>query len=70
MEGAEMSFTVKVDDELCMGAQRCLFLAPDTFELNDEGIAEVTDISGMTREQADKIAYECPNFAIEVEDAE
>lgn len=63
-----MSFTVRVDDDLCMGAQRCLYIAPDSFDLNDEGIAVVTDISGMTREQAEKVAFECPNFAIEVED--
>jgi ferredoxin len=62
-----MSFTVRVDDDLCMGAQRCLYIAPESFELNDDGIAEVTDISGMTEEQAEKVAFECPNFAIIVE---
>lgn len=61
-----MSFTVKIDPELCMGAQRCMFLAPEVFDLNEEGIAEVLDTSGLTEERAGKLAYECPNMAIEV----
>ncbi|WP_037075963.1 ferredoxin [Pseudonocardia spinosispora] len=61
-----MSFTVRIDSELCMGAQRCMFLAPEVFDLNDEGIAEVLDTSGLTQERAEKLAYECPNMAIEI----
>ncbi|GAA5146398.1 hypothetical protein GCM10023321_05790 [Pseudonocardia eucalypti] len=62
-----MSFKIKVDDELCMGAQRCMFLAPEAFDLTEEGIAEVTDAGTLTLEQAEKVAYECPNMAIIVE---
>lgn len=62
-----MSYTIRVDEDLCMGAQRCLYLAPSTFELNAEGIAEVVDPRALSEEQAEKIAYECPNFAIVVE---
>ncbi len=62
-----MSFTIRIDEDCCMGAQRCLYLAPDSFELDDDGIAHVTDLSGLTEERAEKIAFECPNFAIHVE---
>lgn len=64
-----MSFEIKVDDGLCMGAQRCLFLAPKAFELTDEGIAEVADASSLTEKEAEKVASECPNLAISVEHA-
>lgn len=64
---ATVSFSIKVDDDLCMGAQRCIYLAPDAFQLNEEGIAEVTDASTLSQEQADKVAWECPNMAIAVE---
>jgi ferredoxin len=59
-----MPFTITVDPDNCMGAQRCMFLAPTTFNLNEDGIAEVLDASTLTEEQAEKIATECPNFAI------
>jgi ferredoxin len=62
-----LSFTIKVDDELCMGAQRCVVLAPKVFDLTGEGIAEVTDASSLTEEEAEKLAHECPNMAIVVE---
>jgi ferredoxin len=44
-----------------------MFLAPATFDLNEDGIAEVLDAATLTEEQAEKIAAECPNFAIAVE---
>ena len=62
-----MSFTIKVDPELCMGAQRCMFLAPSVFDLNPEGIAEVIDTSELTPQRAEQLASECPNMAIAVE---
>jgi ferredoxin len=62
-----MSFTISVDADSCMGAQRCMFLAPSTFDLNEDGIAEVLDAATLTEEQAQKIAAECPNFAIAVQ---
>ena len=62
-----MSFSIKIDDEMCMGAQRCMYLAPDNFQLTADGIAEVTDTSTLSEERAEKLAYECPNMAIVVE---
>lgn len=62
-----MSFSIKVDEEVCMGAQRCLFLAPKVFDLTGEGIAEIIDSSSLSEEEAEKIARECPNLAISVE---
>lgn len=62
-----MPFSIRIDDDMCMGAQRCMYLAPDTFTLTEAGIAEVTDASVLSEEQAEKLAWECPNMAIIVE---
>jgi len=62
----KMPFTVDVDSGLCMGAQRCTYLKPEVFNLDDDGIAEVTDPQLLTEEQADFVAEECPNMAISV----
>lgn len=61
-----MSLQVRVDDGLCMGAQRCVYLAPGVFRLNDVGQAEVADAAAVSEEQLIDIARQCPNFAIVV----
>jgi ferredoxin len=63
-----MSFSVSVDEGLCMGAQRCTYVTGGRFAINDDGIAEVVDSNGLTRELADHAADECPNLAITVLD--
>lgn len=60
------TFSVDIDPGLCMGAQRCSFLVPGIFALDEEGIAEVVDPNGLTLEQAELAAAECPNLAISV----
>lgn len=65
-----MKFTIEVDPDACMGAQRCTFLAPSVFDLNDDGIAEVKEPSALTTEEAHNVAAECPNLAIAVAELE
>ena len=61
-----MSLEVRVDEGLCIGAQRCVYLAPAVFDLNAGGQAEVVDATALAEEQLVEIARQCPNFAITV----
>jgi ferredoxin len=61
-----MSLEVRVDDGLCLGALRCLHLAPGAFELNAVGQAEATDLDSLSEAELVEVARQCPNFAIVV----
>jgi ferredoxin len=61
-----MALEVTVDEGLCLGAQRCAYLAPAVFELNAAGQAEVLDPAAVPDEQLVEVARQCPNFAITV----
>ena len=53
---AEMSegdpLDVKIDWDLCMGSGNCMFWAPDTFDLSDDGHAVVTDPTASPRRRS------------------
>ena len=52
-------------NESCIGCGACTVVAPDVFEMNDEGLASVVgDDVASAKESADS----CPVEAIEVED--
>lgn len=57
---------VVIDEDLCLGAQRCAYLAPAAFELNAAGQAEVLDSGTLSEEEIVAVARQCPNFAITV----
>ena len=59
-----MSLDIRVDDGLCLGAQRCTYLAPTVFELNAGGQAEVIDPGALSEDELLDVARQCPNFAI------
>jgi ferredoxin len=59
---------VRVDDDLCMGAGNSLHLAPGTFMLNEEGIAEVVDGTGASEDELRLAARSCPTSAILLEE--
>jgi len=61
-----MGLEVTVDDGLCLGAQRCAYLAPQVFELNGSGQAEVVDKMALPEAELLEVARQCPNFAITV----
>lgn len=61
-----MALQVTVDDGLCLGAQRCIYLAPLVFELNAAGQAEVLDPASVGEDDLIAVAKQCPNFAITV----
>lgn len=55
---------VRVDWDLCMGSGNCVFWAPATFDLSEDGHAVVLD-PGATEEITLRIAAEgCPVGAI------
>lgn len=61
-----MALEVTVDEGLCLGAQRCIYLAPRVFELNAAGQAEVLDPAAVSEADVMAVARQCPNFAITV----
>jgi ferredoxin len=55
---------IRIDRDRCMGSGNCLFWAPATFDLADEGYAVVLD-PGATDEERLRIAAQgCPVGAI------
>lgn len=59
---------IKVINEKCISAATCVIEAPDTFDLDEDGIAYVKD---TTWDEAVKIisaAKSCPTTAIIIED--
>jgi ferredoxin len=61
-----MALEVTVDHGLCLGAQRCIYLAAGVFELNGSSQAEVVDPTAIAEAELVEIARQCPNFAITV----
>jgi len=60
-----MSLEVEVDAGLCIGAQRCVYLASDIFEMGDDGCAHVKPGSGDgLDDRIIEVARQCPNYAI------
>jgi ferredoxin len=55
---------VKVDWDLCMGSGNCVFWAPDTFDLSDDGHAVVVDASATDEDRLRTAAQGCPVGAI------
>lgn len=62
----------RVDLEVCIGAAACVVVAPEVFELGDDGLAQVID--DKDREAKESLLLEaakaCPVQAIILEDDE
>lgn len=58
-------YRIEIDRSLCSGMASCVKIAPETFDLDDEGIAIV---SGPVGETAIEAAECCPFSAIAVFD--
>ena len=61
---------VKVDREACIGDETCVAIAPDIFEMDDEGIAVVLQSNPGDEDLAREAAESCPVDAIILEDDE
>lgn len=57
----------KVNKEICIGCGACQAIAPDVFEIDDEGLAVATDteINEDVKEDAIDAMEGCPVNAIE-----
>ena len=54
----------EVDTDLCTGGELCVDIAPNTFELNDEGISEIIDPEGDDEDAIQEAIDSCPTEAI------
>ncbi len=61
---------ITVDATKCTGEGVCVGIAPDVFDLNEDGIAEVVDPGGADKETIVEAATSCPTDAIAVIDEE
>ena len=61
-----MGLHVEIDRDVCMGSGSCVFLAPDAFALDDDGIAVVVDPDAAHEESVRNAAARCPSKAITV----
>jgi ferredoxin len=60
---------INVTPYACQGHARCLALAPELFDHDDEGLAVLLidgDIPAELEEKARLAAQRCPEFAIEI----
>jgi ferredoxin len=57
-------FDIHIDRERCIGSGNCVFWAPGTFDLDDEGKSIVIDPSGDDDEAVVNAADGCPTNAI------
>ena len=63
-----MSRGVYVDEEECIGCGLCSEIAPEVFQLNDEGVSEVVDPTSDTEDRIQEAIDECPVECIHWED--
>jgi ferredoxin len=59
-----MSFEITIDRTRCMGSGNCSFWGPNTFDLDDEGLAIVLDPKGDDVAKIQNAANGCPTQAI------
>jgi len=55
---------IEIDRDKCVGSGNCLFWAPGTFDLDDEGVSVVIDATGDPAERIRVAAEGCPSKAI------
>lgn len=62
---------VRVDDDVCAAFGVCMMVAPEAFELGDEGFATVLIDGEVPAELEDRVRQaeaQCPSRAITIED--
>ncbi|MFH1592078.1 MAG: ferredoxin [Candidatus Woesearchaeota archaeon] len=63
-------YKIKYDRSKCIGAANCVQIAPDTWELDPDGLAKAkkTGIEEKELQKNIKAAKSCPTHAIEIYD--
>ena len=61
---------VKVNEDACIGCGACAAIAPEVFEINDEGLSTVIvdEVAKENEEEANDVIDSCPTSAIERKD--
>lgn len=62
---------IQFDREACQGHNRCYLLAPELFDVDDEGYAVLLvegEVPEELREKAELAADNCPEYAITLVD--
>lgn len=65
-----MAYSTKVNKELCTSVASCVAIAANTYELDEEGLAQVKKQNGDPDEVILEAAKSCPVNAILVYDQE
>lgn len=55
---------IEIDRELCIGAESCVIVAPEVYEMDDENIAVLKDPHGADDQTILESAQACPVAAI------
>jgi ferredoxin len=59
---------VVADRELCVGSGACEMLAPDVFEVGDDGVVQVLQAEPDDEDAVQQAAEQCPTRALSLED--
>lgn len=59
---------IEIDRELCISVASCVAVAPNTFELDDKGIAIIKNPTGDDAKTILQAAQSCPVNAIRIFD--
>ena len=61
-----MTIEIRVDRQTCLGYGNCVLVAPQLFELDDEGLAYPTraQVEDSERDDVRKAVYDCPTDSI------
>ena len=62
-----VTLEIAIDREVCMGSGNCSFWAPGVFDLDDDGVAIVTDPDGAPEDKIILAAQGCPTQAISLD---
>jgi ferredoxin len=62
--------TIIVDQDLCIGAATCVAVAPQVFQLDDQGKAIILDVDSVDEETMLQAAKSCPVNAVIIKDAQ
>ena len=63
-------YKIEIDRELCIGDAACCGEAPNTFVMDDDNIAKVSDANGHSDEEILQAAQVCPVDAIILTDTQ
>ncbi|HEY1827806.1 MAG TPA: ferredoxin [Acidimicrobiales bacterium] len=64
MSESNETMDVRIDWDRCMGSGNCVFWAPETFDLSEDGHAVVIDATATDEERLRIAAEGCPVGAI------